>query len=61
VRPTVDVDCIVDVTTLGAYCAFVERLRESMVRGGDRGRTSARREATTTPTPNSFDTKTKCA
>jgi len=27
VRPTVDVDCIVDVTTLGAYYAFVERLR----------------------------------
>lgn len=27
VRPTVDVDCIVDVTILGAYYAFVERLR----------------------------------
>jgi predicted nucleotidyltransferase len=27
VRPTVDVDCIVDVTTLDAYYAFVERLR----------------------------------
>ena len=27
VRPTVDVDCFVDVTTLGAYYAFVERLR----------------------------------
>ena len=27
VRPTVDVDCIVDVTTLVAYYAFVERLR----------------------------------
>ena len=27
VRPTVDVDCIVDVKTLGAYYAFVERLR----------------------------------
>ena len=27
VRPTVDVDCVVDVTTLGAYYAFVERLR----------------------------------
>ena len=27
VRPTVDVDCIVNVTTLGAYYAFVERLR----------------------------------
>lgn len=27
VRPTQDVDCIVDVTTLGAYYAFVGRLR----------------------------------
>lgn len=27
VRPTVDVDCIVAMTTLGAYYAFLERLR----------------------------------
>ena len=27
VRPTLDVDCIVDVTTVAAYYAFVERLR----------------------------------
>jgi hypothetical protein len=27
VRPTIDVDCIVDVTTLGAYYAFIARLR----------------------------------
>lgn len=27
VRPTVDVDCVVDVTTVSAYYAFIERLR----------------------------------
>jgi hypothetical protein len=27
VRPTLDVDCVVDVTTIGAYYVFIERLR----------------------------------